>query len=294
MKFKTITNNSSELTYSDITQIITQNIESEANFVFVCDKNLAEFICNYLMDTYDIIDEDMTLEDDIQEYYVSMYFSDEDDDINFFCESAKGINKEYKLNDIDDDYVDYYICNNLDENIAFDKLLGKNATWHWIGVNMEDDNEECEYNDCECDGCCEKCEVEDYEDDDEDEGINYEELLDIFVERIQEADGCCDYIRNVLNDFANIFIPEEDECDKTEDCGECENKCQEYYDCEDENVETEAVCDDKCDTCEIPDEICEEINLINEVAEMIEDGDMCPVCLRNVLYDLYIKGKNIG
>jgi len=205
MQLKTITN-TNNLTLDDIADIIDNHFESEINLLFVCNKQLAEFIYNYVMSEYDIDDknidkEDITV-DNIEEYYVSLYFSnDEDDSVSFFVENAKGNNGEYKFNDIEDKCVDYYICFDMDEDIVFDKLVGENATWNWVQVDMSD---------------------------------------------YEEWDGC-----------------------------------------------EEVVCDN-CEECEIPPEICEEINLINEVAEIIENGDMCPVCLRNALYDLYVQGKNVG
>lgn len=60
--------------------------------------------------------------------------------------------------------------------------------------DVEDDNEE-EICDGECDHCSGCIEVE---------GITYEELLDIFVERLQETGGCPHCIKHILNEFAEI------------------------------------------------------------------------------------------
>jgi len=99
--------------------------------------------------------------------------------------------------------------------------------------------------------------------------VSFDEYMDI-------VDGLEEY-----NDNDN------DNDNDVENVEEVSEECEEWKESE------EVVCDN-CEDCEIPPEICEEINLINEAAEMIENGDMCPVCLRNALYDLYIKGKNVG
>ena len=99
------------------------------------------------------------------------------------------------------------------------------------------------------------------------EEVSFDEYMDI-VGGLEEYNE---------NDKDNIEEDNDDvENDKIE-CDECD----------------EVVCDNKCEDCEI-NEVCEEINLINEVADIIENGDMCATCLRNALYDLYIKGKNVG
>lgn len=204
MQLKTITN-TNNLTLDDIADIIDDHFESEVNLFFVCDKQLAEFIYDYIKSEYNVDDknidkEDITV-DNIEEYYVSLYFSnDENNSVSFFVENAKGNSGEYKINDIEDQCVDYYICFDMDEDIVFDKLVGENASWYWIKVDM------CDVGEC---GWCGDC--EEVVSDKCDEGITYDELLDEFVERIQNTEGCPSCIREILNEFADIFIPEEDE-----------------------------------------------------------------------------------
>jgi hypothetical protein len=189
MQLKTITN-TNNLTLDDIADIIDDHFESEVNLFFVCDHQLAEFIYNYVISEYDVDDEsnenEETIKDNIEEYYVSLYFSnDENNSVSFFVENAKGNSGEYKINDIEDQYVDYYICFDMDEDIVFDKLVGENATWNWVQIDMED--------------------VEEW-----DEGITYDELLDDFVERIQNTEGCPSCIKGILTEMIDIFLPEGD------------------------------------------------------------------------------------
>jgi len=67
-------------------------------------------------------------------------------------------------------------------------------------VNDEIENEFDPCENCEC-RCCE-------------EGIDYEDLLDIFVGRILDAENCPGCIYNILDEFACIFLPDdEDELD---------------------------------------------------------------------------------
>lgn len=254
MQLKTITN-TNNLTLDDIADIIDDHFESEVNLFFVCDKQLAEFIYDYIKSEYNVDDknidkEDITV-DNIEEYYVSLYFSnDENNSVSFFVENAKGNSGEYKINDIEDQCVDYYICFDMVEDIVFDKLVGENATWSWVKVDMD-----------ECDGrnevVCDKC----------DEGITYDELLDEFVERIQNTEGCPSCIREVLSEFADIFIPDEDD---------------------DINESTEECCD--CDKCK------EErfFHLLTDTLNNLQETNGCPECTMDILMNFVMEFQDIG
>ena len=83
-------------------------------------------------------------------------------------------------------------------------------------IDQEKSIEDSKLEDKDCDNCddcnwCENCpeKVE------EDEGISYDEILDIFTERIQEVGSCPICIKSILEEFAGIFIP--DECEEVED-----------------------------------------------------------------------------
>lgn len=68
--------------------------------------------------------------------------------------------------------------------------------------NKENEPDPCEG--CECKGCC--CEENEFD---------YDDLLDVFVGRILEIGPCRNCLRNLLDEFADIFIPDdEDENEK--------------------------------------------------------------------------------
>jgi len=90
----------------------------------------------------------------------------------------------------------YFFEQDREKKLEADKLLKQ--------IELEDDINEidpCEG--CECKGCCECCE-------DEFEKFDYEDLLDLFVDRILEIGPCPVCLRNLLDEFADIFIPDED------------------------------------------------------------------------------------
>ena len=136
--------------------------------------------------------------------------------------------------------------------------------------------DECcnDFCDCKNEGCedCKGCKVEEFD---------YGELLEIFTKRIQDTEGCPECIREILDEFADIFIPdyEEDEFEITEnDDVICEN-----CDC----------CN--CENGELTDEKIEEIKLIEMVANKIENIQCtCGYELRDTLFWLYSTGKSIG
>jgi len=130
-------------------------------------------------------------------------------------------------------------------------------------------NNDCENEDCEE---CEGCKVEEFD---------YGELLGIFTKRIQDTGGCPECIKEILDEFADIFIPDYDE-----DKFECENEDCMIEDCN---------CDGTCGCCELTDEKIEEIKLIEMVANKIENIQCtCGYELRDALFWLYSIGKSIG
>ena len=137
------------------------------------------------------------------------------------------------------------------------------------------ENGKCSCKDCK-DECCEECE----DDDERIEGFDYGELLDIFVGRIQDTGGDFYEIREILDEFADIFIPDyvDDEDYNFEDVIDDECECQDCNECVD--------CENKRE--------CMENSVIEEIADMIENSDMCSNCLRSTLYELFVLGKKIG
>jgi len=123
-----------------------------------------------------------------------------------------------------------------------------------------------------CESCCGECGNE-YEDKQE---VDYDELLDIFAEKIQNTGGCPECIKEILDDFADIVLEANDEeyCDD-DDCGDC-NECV-------------------CNQEEFTDQQIEEIKMIESFAYRIENVNCdCGCEMRNLLYELFSIGKNVG
>ena len=135
--------------------------------------------------------------------------------------------------------------------------------------------DECcnDFCDCENEGCedCEGCKVEEFD---------YGELLEIFAERIQETNGNIKSIKSILDEFADIFIPDYDEDEFENDGEDCDVCC-------------ECKCTCECENGEFSDEQLAEIDLIEEFTDNIMNIK-CGAELRNELYRLYKTGKSIG
>jgi len=252
--------------------------------LFVADKDLAEFICNYVLEEHDMIDDDMTLEDNIKEYYVSLYFTDEQD--YFFCEDARGNSGEYKLSDIDDELINYFIFNDMDKETAFDKLVSENGTWSWNEVEVSNENP-YEYTDCEkcneIDNCLENgkcCRDCDCGDDERIEGFDYGELLEMFTCSVMDAGKDFQLVREILDEFADIFIPDYDE---------------DEFEITEEDELNECNCDE-CECCndEISDQQIEEVKLITSYVKDVLETEGCPNCIFDLLSQIYFIGKEVG
>jgi len=148
-------------------------------------------------------------------------------------------------------------------------------------------NDDCKYMNCDeccndfCDcenDCCEECEGCKVE------GFDYGELLEIFTKRIQDTGGCPECIKEILDEFADIFIPDydEDEIDIQDEECECQG-CNECIDCDEVECENQ-----------ISSEKLEELKLIAHFTDEVLKREGCPECTFELLADLYIKGKNIG
>jgi len=92
-----------------------------------------------------------------------------------------------------------------------------------------------------------------------------------------------------------------DSCERENCCEECteENCCDECNEfCEDDEIYIEDDMD--CGDCiynkeDISDELLETVKLIEDYAHKIENAECdCGACLRNILYELFCVGKNIG
>jgi len=136
---------------------------------------------------------------------------------------------------------------------------------------------------CESGECCGECEEDEYECIEE---FDYNNLLDIFVSRIQETEGNSYKIRKILDEFADIFIEDYEEDEIEDKCDDCEeNKCLGCSECID--------CNEECENYISSEEI-EELKLIAYFTEEVLKRDNCPQCIFNLIGDIYIKGKEIG
>lgn len=152
-----------KLTLPDVYQIIDKHIESSQQFLFVTDKDLAELICEYVFDNYDLYDENVELNDKYIDYYVSLYF--DEDGCNFYCETARRNNGNYKWADAMEDSVNYFVCNGMTEKEANEYLKGDYCTWSWIEIVVEDDCEDNqEYIEDQLCDCCRYCDSENCDD----------------------------------------------------------------------------------------------------------------------------------
>jgi len=174
--------------FGDIIEIIDNSIADEKNIMFVCDYDLAESISAYLYCEYGIEDEENSLDEDVNEHYVSLFYND---NINFIVESAKGYSGKFKLSDVYS--YDHYIQSGLmlDSEI-YKYLQGENCTWNLFGY---DDTYDCE--DC---GCCNGCEDCDTCEED------IECLIDEYVERIQDIGLCPNCLRDCLQNFVDELM----------------------------------------------------------------------------------------
>lgn len=178
---------SNKLTLVDIFQVIDNHIESETQFMFVANKDLAEIICEYVADNYDLIDDEMELDDDYKDYYVSLYI--DEDGIRFICETARCLDETYKYSDALNDNLDYFICNNMTEEEVDKYLLGDGCTWSWIEVVSEDEENDCD------DQCNHNEELEDWQ-------IQIINIVEDFADRIENDDSECGcFLRNMLKDM---------------------------------------------------------------------------------------------
>jgi hypothetical protein len=176
----------------------------------------------------------------------------------------------------------------MDTKVVFDKLLGEEGSWNWVRVvlgeeEVKEEENPFEYNNDECEDCSE-CKEIDLEEKLKNDGLEYDELLDLYTEKIQNTHFCPGCIREVLDEFGSIFISDIDNCYDEED--DCEYK---------EESEEELVCDDNCEECNTSIETCRDIHIVEKIASEFEDSKcQCEVCLRNMIYKALMIGKDIG
>ncbi len=188
-------NHINNLTFEEFCQTIDNHFESKTSFLFVADLGLACDICDYIEEEYDLVAQDEELETSIEEYYVSVYFG-ENDEVKMYVESARGNSGKYKLADETNDYVDYFIGTGMSEN-EVDKYLLGDGTWSWFRV-VEDEEPD------DCDTCEDRFECDDYIEkqsellDSEDE---FARLVDETLNEILDSGGCPNCILEALVEF---------------------------------------------------------------------------------------------
>ena len=199
------------------------------------------------------------------------YIDGEEVDFESYQDFISGL-EEYNNDEVEDDTKDNpYQYNDEDEVCECDECKYKDKKKY---KNCDDG---CKY--MICDECCNDfCECENDFCDDENEGceveeFNYGELLDIFTCRIMDAGKDFQLVKTILDEFADIFIPDYDE--------------DEFEITENDDV--------ICENGELTDEKIEEIKLIKMVANKIENIQCtCGYELRDTLFWLYSTGKSIG
>ena len=173
----------------------------------------------------------------------------------------------------------YYFHLEREKDIEDKKLKGNPYEYDECETETE-----CEYNDCICEGCCGECGNE-YEDEQE---VAYDELLDIFAEKIQNTGGSFEEIKCLMDEFADIVL----EANEEEFCEDNDIYIDDEMDC---GISEECIdCDDtECEN-QISSEELEELKIIASFTEEVLKRDGCPDCIFGLLGDLYVKGKNVG
>ena len=189
--------------------------------------------------------------------------------------------EEFYINGNSVDWDEYYFYLEREKDVE-DKKLEENKCKEQLKETV--DENPYEYSDCEkCNEvdnclengiCCGECDCGD--NDERIEGFDYDELLEMFTCRIMDAGKDFQLVREILDEFADIFIPDydEDEFDEECDCDNCKCTCE-------------------CENGEFSDEQLAEIDLIEEFTDNIMNIK-CGAELRNELYRLYKTGKSIG
>jgi len=207
--------------------------------------------------------------------------------------------EEFYINGNSVDCDEYYFYLEREKEVEDKKLKEvKNVENLKENPYEYDDTTDCKCETCDdYDNCCEngKCSCKDERCGEcEEDEFDYGELLEVFARKIQTTKGDFESIKQILDEFADIFIPDYDEDDEICECEEenmidenCKESecpgCSECIDCDDEGCENY-----------ISSEEIEELRLIADFTKEVLKRDGCPECVFELLGDLYIKGKNIG
>jgi hypothetical protein len=138
-----------KMSLDDICDVIGSHVYNEKAIMFVCDYSLASAIVDYVEDTYgdcidmlDMFDDNIELDEEIDEYYVTIDFDrvKSKNQMLFFCEKARGTSGRYKMSDIDN--IDYFIFTDMSDENVNAYLLGYGTRLRCELV--EDEEEYCE------------------------------------------------------------------------------------------------------------------------------------------------------
>ena len=214
-------------------------------------------------------------DDETLEFVASRFFIDGEEvkfeDYQYFIKGLEEQNNKYeeKTEENPYEYVDEDEVCECDECKYKDKKKYESCNDNCKYMNCD----ECcnDFCDCENEGCedCEGCKVEEFD---------YGELLELFAYRVIDTGGCPECIKEILDEFADIFIPDYDEDEFENDGEDCDVCCE---------------CTCECENEEFSDEQLEEIKIIEEFTDNIMNIK-CGAELRNELYRLYSMGKSIG
>ena len=229
----------------------------------------------------------------LEEFYINSNSVD-CDEYYFYLEREKDVeDKKSKMADkIVKEIVDYNkkidnYMKALDENpyeyVNEDEICECDECKYKDKKKYESCDDNCKYMNCdECcndfceseNDCCEDCKgckVEEFD---------YGELLEIFAYRIQETNGNKNSIKSILDEFADIFIPDYDE---------------DEFKVNEEDMIEECNCD-KYDYCndEFSDQQIEEIKLITSYVKDVLETEGCPNCIFDLLSQIYFIGKEVG
>jgi len=218
-------------------------------------------------------------DDETLEFVASRFFIDGEEvkfeDYQYFIKGLEEQNNKYEelVDDSPYTYDEYEECSD-----ECDKCKYKDKKKYEICDNdckyMNIDKCCNDFCDCENEYCDEREECEGCGDDE----FDYGDLLEIYTKRIQETEGCPECIKEILDEFADIFIPDYDE-DEFEIEDECDGMIEES----------------DCNKEEFTDQQIEEIKMIETFAYRIENVDCdCGCEMRNLLYELFSIGKNVG
>jgi hypothetical protein len=210
--------NKNKYTLSQVEEIIDSHIQNDTNFLFVCDFALAHYIYDYLDDSYGIKPESLELSKEVDEYYVSLQFYN-DNKFTLVCEYASWNQGKYKYDDVDKN--NYYVFTDMSFGDARYFLLGKGdfQFCELVYVNKDEEviteNKNNQYDVCDecsqCIGCDEHCgrgnhneEFSDEELSDEDEEII--KLIEKYASNIENENLCecgCE-LRNILFELFDV------------------------------------------------------------------------------------------